>query len=986
MAPIIGTDAQGRTTYTFNYTGSEEIWNIPSGVTKIKVELWGASGGDDANSYAGGKGAYVTGEMSTIGISQLRIRVGGKGKPGSTYPNGGYNGGGNSRTTGTVGSSGHGGGGATDIRINGSALSNRIIVAGGGGGAGAGNTSTYKGGAGGNAGQNGLGGTDGSGATKGYKGSGGSQASGGAAGENSGSNTSTVKGSVTAGSGTLGNGGSVEETAGYSCMGGGGGGGYYGGGAGGYGTEYIVNSVFQYRSGGGGGGGGSSFADSNYITSPTFATAAEPGDGKVVITVLNNPPTLTLASPTDDKVVSAVSGRRTITLSGTVSDADNNPVTISATINGKTKTTSVSNTSSAKSWSLTWDVVTDNIAQGTYTNIVVTAADGQGGTATATYTGTITVDKTSPAITISGVANGATYQNSVTPTFSATDSGGSGLASVTATLDGAAYTSGTAITASGSHTLVVTATDNAGNQAQQTVTFSINKAPTLNLTSPLENLLGTDGNCEDVNKFTFTDGNAVLDSTRKTQGTNSIKITKGASATYMAPLSSRYIKPAVDEYYLGLFDVYQDAPSSQVYVGYVYSGVTISSKSVTAVSGGFPASTTGQFVPIIRAFKVTAVNNPGTSWFYPRVSHLGGPDTGSFNVDSFRFYKITQAEYDALPTNVNLATAQAIAAQYPYVDPENVLTLAEGDTLPLQGNAIDTDIGNVVTVKYKINSGTTRALNSGVSDGSTPISFAKNLTFRDKRLWDGTTDVAGADLAENTVHTITVWAEDDKGGKSVEATRKFRVIWNRPPSISGQDENLGTMNMPPSRTYTVTEPEGNAFTITEKINDTVIRTFTGQPGVQNTITIPHDLWLQLEPGVQHTLKIESTDSKGMTSTRTYTFTRFEDRIVFDGLGFVNMPPELVDMFTTDVAAQRILLTPDWSIPPGAVVLVEATNNAFDAQPTWEDVTFYAKNNRGYLFTNKTKTAAQWGVNFRFTIEKGTATDPIIVKGIGGAFD
>ncbi len=97
------------------------------------------------------------------------------------------------------------------------------------------------------------------------------------------------------------------------------------------------------------------------------------------------------------------------------------------------------------------------------------------------------MDKTNPVITITGVTNGSTYQDSVAPSFSATDSGGSGLASVTATLNGSAYSSGTAITTGGAKTLIVTATDNAGNQSQQTVSFTVNKKPTLTLTT-LDNL------------------------------------------------------------------------------------------------------------------------------------------------------------------------------------------------------------------------------------------------------------------------------------------------------------------------------------------------------------------------------------------------------------------------------------------------------------------------------------------------------------------
>lgn len=318
-------------------------------------------------------------------------------------------------------------------------------------------------------------------------------------------------------------------------------------------------------------------------------------------------------------------------------------------------------------------------------------------------------------------------------------------------------------------------------------------------------------------------------------------------------------------------------------------------------------------------------------------------------------------------------------------NPADNLTLAEGNTLQVEGEASDADSGNVLTVKYKINNGTARAIASGVSDGSSPLSFAKSLTYSNKRLWDGAVDVTGADLAENVDHVLTVWAEDDQGGKSEEVTRKFRVIWNRPPTISGENGDLGIMEEPPSVEYTVTDPETNPFTVTEKINGQVIRSFPGVAGQQETITVPHDMWLRLEPGVQHELTIEASDDQGMTSTRTYTLTRFVDKIVFS-MDFATMTQETRDFFTTDVAAKRLLLTPIWELPPGAILLVEVCNNAYDEEPSWEDATIVVKLNRAHLFSNETKTADKWGINFRFQIEKGSATQPIYLKGVGGAFD
>lgn len=308
--------------------------------------------------------------------------------------------------------------------------------------------------------------------------------------------------------------------------------------------------------------------------------------------------------------------------------------------------------------------------------------------------------------------------------------------------------------------------------------------------------------------------------------------------------------------------------------------------------------------------------------------------------------------------------------------PADNQTLSEGNTMAVQGSASDVDSGNVVTAKYKINNGPVRALQSGVSNGSTPISFAKNLTYRDKRLWDGNTDVIGVDLAENTDHTLTVWAEDDQGGKSSDVIRTFRVIWNRPPVINGSDKNLGTISTIPSESYSVTEPENDTFTITELLNGQEIRSFPGVAGQQYTITIDKDRWLRLPLGVQHELRVRATDSKGQFTDRIFTFIRSETQILF----------KLKQPFLCDAKPTRVLVTLDGVFPSGSNVKVEVCNNAYDAVPTYEDATGPSLAGRGYIFTNTAKTAANWGINIRITIDKGTATDKVILNGFGGAFD
>lgn len=81
-----------------------------------------------------------------------------------------------------------------------------------------------------------------------------------------------------------------------------------------------------------------------------------------------------------------------------------------------------------------------------------------------------TLDMTPPAISFSAVTEGGLYNSAVTPGIEVTDVH---AVTVSASLDGAPYVSGEPVTTEGSHTLVVTATDLAGNRSQRNLSFSI---------------------------------------------------------------------------------------------------------------------------------------------------------------------------------------------------------------------------------------------------------------------------------------------------------------------------------------------------------------------------------------------------------------------------------------------------------------------------------------------------------------------------------
>lgn len=187
------------TAQTFSYTGAQQTYVVPAGVTKVLVEAYGASG-NDAGS---GNGGFIDAAIDVTPGETLYAYVG-QGLTGGAAYNGGA----------------PGAGGGTDVRRGGTALANRVVVS-GGGGAGYASSGIYGGHGGGLIGGSGSGPAPGTG---------GSQVAGGSAG------------------GSLGQGGSTNY---YS-----GGGGYYGGGSspgassgGGGGSSYSSGTIYNNLAG-----------------------------------------------------------------------------------------------------------------------------------------------------------------------------------------------------------------------------------------------------------------------------------------------------------------------------------------------------------------------------------------------------------------------------------------------------------------------------------------------------------------------------------------------------------------------------------------------------------------------------------------------------------------------------------------------------------------------------------------------------------------
>jgi len=273
---------------TLFFTGVEQNYTVPCGVTNLTIDAFGASGANGApggsNAIGGqaGLGSHVQGRLNVSANQTYIVMVGGQG----VNEVGGFNGGG---TGGSL--SAGGGGGATDIRMN-TGIASRILVAGGGGGGGRGGceSNTSLGGNGGNGG----GGAGGDGidapTLNGFAGGGrgGVGTQGGDSGLGCGGFLGTPGSNASSNTGGTGGNGATCCCFSFPSIpgGGGGGGGYFGGGGGGGGSAGTINCSGNDKGAGGGGAGGTNHVD-NFFTDAFIENGVNNGNGFVVFSYEN---------------------------------------------------------------------------------------------------------------------------------------------------------------------------------------------------------------------------------------------------------------------------------------------------------------------------------------------------------------------------------------------------------------------------------------------------------------------------------------------------------------------------------------------------------------------------------------------------------------------------------------------------------------------------------------------------------------------------
>ena len=172
---------------------------------------------------------------------------------------------------------------------------------------------------------------------------------------------------------------------------------------------------------------------------------------------------------------------------------------------------------------------------------------------------------------------------------------------------------------------------------------------------------------------------------------------------------------------------------------------------------------------------------------------------------------------------------------------------------------------------------------------------------------------------------------------------------NTPPSIDGQDKNLGFITAPPTVCFTVTDPDpGDSVDVTVLLDGKTVEQMTKTNvtlGQMQEVTLSKLAFFGCATG-QHTMQIVATDRWDATATRTYTFSR--------NVTTVEMKLNPVQ---TDKAAKRIEVSLEVVADPANVELF-VCNNALDAVPTWEP----APNGSWYSFTNTVSTSGTWAIS------------------------
>ena len=221
-----------------------------------------------------------------------------------------------------------------------------------------------------------------------------------------------------------------------------------------------------------------------------------------------------------------------------------------------------------------------------------------------------------------------------------------------------------------------------------------------------------------------------------------------------------------------------------------------------------------------------------------------------------------------------------------------------------------------------------------------------------------------------------VRAYDTAGAYSGYATSPARTVNNNTaPAITSSATNgsdLGVKNGGFTVSYSVSDADNDAVTVTETIDGAKKREFSATLGGSNSFAVTGETFMKLLNG-KHTLSITANDGQA-TASHSVTFTK----------EVTGASITLDEPMTADAPITICVLSVIGFVPADAHFTVEVTNNALDDAPVWEDCTSEVKTGANHIFTNKTASKGA-AFNFRITAERGASGEGGYITSVQGGF-
>lgn len=202
-----------------------------------------------------------------------------------------------------------------------------------------------------------------------------------------------------------------------------------------------------------------------------------------------------------------------------------------------------------------------------------------------------------------------------------------------------------------------------------------------------------------------------------------------------------------------------------------------------------------------------------------------------------------------------------------------------------------------------------------------------------------------------------------------------KVIVNTAPEINTESTVLGEQSAPFACGYTVSDADGDSLTVTEMLDGKTTATHTGITS-GTTLTFEQasteENFRRILNG-SHTIQITADDGVDRTDAKV-TFTK----------NVISASITLETPLAVEGDITVAVLHVSGDIPDDAAFKVEATNNANDSSPVWQDVSDEVKKGTNFVFKNKT-AANGAAFNFRVSVARGASGAGGYIEAISGAF-